>query len=103
MGQGKDKKRQKKDGIKDDATARIQKLLADEQWDLAQPLLHHKLFYDPTSHWLWMTLSSTYHELGDYETALPCARRAVELAPWCSLALWHFAGALSMSYEEESA
>jgi len=93
----------KRDGIKGDATKRIEKLLAKEQWAQAQPLLHRELLYDPGSHWLWIMLSQTYYEQRDYETALACARRAVELAPNCALVLWHYAGALSMCYQEDSA
>ncbi len=98
-----EKSASKRDGIKGDATKRIEKLLAKEQWAQAQPLLHRELLYDPGSHWLWMMLGETYYEQRDYETALACARRAVELAPNCSLALWHYAGALSMCYQEDSA
>lgn len=93
----------KKTGANGDARTRLDKLLADEDWTQAQPLLHRELLHDPTSHWLWMMLSMTYYEQRDYETALTCAQRAVEFAPHCSLALWHYAGSLSMCYQEDSA
>ncbi|MBM4071529.1 MAG: hypothetical protein FJ271_21730 [Planctomycetes bacterium] len=52
---------------------------------------------------MWLTLSSTYYENGDYNKAVACGKRAVELGPGCPLALWHYAGALYMTHQETSA
>ena len=54
-------------------------------------------------HWLWMTLGLTYHEEQEYERAVQCSKRAVQLAPDCPLALWHYAGSLDMAGHGELA
>jgi tetratricopeptide (TPR) repeat protein len=87
-----------------DKTAKaIDRLLAAEKWQEAQSLLHWELIHAPTDHYWWMMLSETYYEQFEYETALECAKRAVELAPQCPLALWHYAGCLSMTGQERAA
>lgn len=90
-------------GSRGKAIKEIERLLVAEKWKEAQPLLHKELLHSPTDHWLWMMLSETYYEEFDYETALECAKRAVELAPQCPLALWHYAGCLSMNGQERAA
>jgi tetratricopeptide (TPR) repeat protein len=97
------KSARKKTGSKDDSTKVIERLLAAEKWSEAQALLHRELIHAPTDHWLWMLLSETYYEQQQYDTALECAKRAVELAPQCTLALWHYAGCLSMTGQERAA
>jgi tetratricopeptide (TPR) repeat protein len=59
-------------------------------------MLHEELIYDPADHWLWLTLSLTYYEQKKYEQALKCSEWAVHLEPACPLALWHYAGSLSI-------
>jgi tetratricopeptide (TPR) repeat protein len=81
----------------------IQKLIANRQWKKAQSVLKDELLFHPSDHWLWFTLSSAHYELKEYDLALRCARRAVELAPACPLALWHYAGALYMCEQEDAA
>jgi tetratricopeptide (TPR) repeat protein len=81
----------------------IQRLLTAEKWQDAQLLLHRELIHAPTDHYWWMMLSETYYEQFEYDTALECAKRAVELAPQCPLALWHYAGCLSMTGQERAA
>jgi tetratricopeptide (TPR) repeat protein len=100
---GKTKSAGRKTGSNDRVGKTIERLLAAEKWQEAQTLLHKELIHAPTSHWLWMMLSETYYEQFEYETALECAKRAVELAPQCSLALWHYAGCLSMTGQERAA
>ncbi len=90
-------------GSKDKAAKAIERLLNAENWQEAQLRLHRELIHAPTDHWLWMMLSQTYYEQFEYDTALECAKRAVELAPQCPLALWHYAGCLSMSGQERAA
>jgi tetratricopeptide (TPR) repeat protein len=99
----KTKSARKKTGSNDKAGKRIQRLLAEEKWQEAQALLHRELIHAPTDHWAWMMLSETYYEQFEYETALECAKRAVELAPHCTLGLWHYAGCLSMTGQERAA
>jgi tetratricopeptide (TPR) repeat protein len=84
-------------------TERIEQLVNAKRWKEARSLIQEQLIFAPTDHWLWMTLGLTYYEDKDYEKALACSRRAVELEPNCPLALWHYAGSLYMSGEDSSA
>jgi tetratricopeptide (TPR) repeat protein len=97
------KNAKKRAGSKGKPAKVIERLLAEEKWQEAQALLHRELIHAPADHWWWMMLSETYYEQFEYETALECAKRAVELAPQCTLALWHYAGCLSMTGEERAA
>jgi tetratricopeptide (TPR) repeat protein len=81
----------------------IEQLIEQKKWARARELIQEELVAAPTDHWLWMTLGLTYYEQKQYEKALQCAKRAVELQPDCSLALWHYAGSLFMSGREDSA
>jgi tetratricopeptide (TPR) repeat protein len=90
-------------GSSDKQAGTIQRLLAAEKWQDVQLLVHRELIHAPTDHYWWMMLSETYCEQFEYDTALECAKRAVELAPQCPLALWHYAGCLSMTGQERAA
>src|SRR5690348_13553276 len=81
----------------------VEKLLAAKKWSRARTLLQDELVASPADHWLWMHLGLTYYEQKRYEKALQCSKRAVELAPSCPLALWHYAGSLVMSGREDAA
>jgi len=78
-------------------------LLAQKKWAKARALIQDELLSDPTDHWLWTTLGLTYYEQRQYEKALKCSKRAVELAPNCALVLWDYAGTLFMCGREASA
>jgi len=79
-----------------DATHRIERLLRTEQWMRAHRLIYKHLAREPLDHWLWARLALTYYEAKDYKRAHEASSQAVELAPGCPLALWEYAGALSM-------
>jgi tetratricopeptide (TPR) repeat protein len=81
----------------------IEKLVAQKKWSKARALLQDELLSDPADHWLWTTLGLTFYEQRQYEKALKCSRRAVELAPNCPLVLWDYAGTLFMCGREPSA
>ncbi|SRR5579883_1118680 len=74
----------------------IETYIKQENWKKAQRLIRKALKTEPDSHWLWATLSLTYHEQFDYEKSLEYAQKAFSLAPHCPLVLWHYAGALYM-------
>jgi tetratricopeptide (TPR) repeat protein len=74
----------------------IETYIMQENWKQAQRLILKELQATPNSHWLWATLSLTYHEQHQYEKSLQCAEKALSLAPHCPLVLWHYAGALYM-------
>jgi tetratricopeptide (TPR) repeat protein len=81
----------------------IETLIAAKKWSKARVQIQEELLFDPADHWLWTTLGLTYYEQKEYEKALQCSKRAVELAPNCALVLWDYAGALYMSGQESSA
>jgi tetratricopeptide (TPR) repeat protein len=90
-------------GSKDKHVSLIQRALDNKDWQVARSLVQEELVLQPMDHWLWFTLSLTYYEDRDYEKARACSKRAVELAPDCPLALWHYAGSLYMTGREASA
>jgi tetratricopeptide (TPR) repeat protein len=79
--------------------AAIERALAEKGWKEARVLIQDELLFQPMDHWLWMHLGLTYHEQREYEKAVECSKRAVQLAPNCPLALWHYAGSLEMAGE----
>jgi tetratricopeptide (TPR) repeat protein len=81
----------------------IERLLQQERWSEARSLIQEELVSAPTDHWLWTTLGLTYYEEKQYEKALECSKRAVELAPDCPLVLWDYAGTLEMNGREAAA
>jgi len=83
--------------------ATIEQLVAAKKWKQARALLQDELLTAPTDHWVWTTLGLTYYEERNYEKALSCSKRAVELAPDCPLVLWDYAGCLYMTGRESAA
>jgi tetratricopeptide (TPR) repeat protein len=81
----------------------IEALLKAKKWKAAQELLYRELIAAPTDHWVWYSLSLAHYEQRQYDLALQCSQRAVELQPNCPLALWHYAGSLAMSGKESQA
>jgi tetratricopeptide (TPR) repeat protein len=81
----------------------IDALLQAKKWKPAQELLYRELIEAPTDHWVWYTLSLAHYEQKHYDLALKCSQRAIELQPNCPLALWHYAGSLSMTGQDSQA
>ncbi len=81
----------------------IEQLLSDKKWKTARGLIQEQLVSKPADHWLWMHLGLTYYEEKNYDQALACSKRAVELEPSCALALWHYAGCLVMMGKDAAA
>src|SRR5215203_4268367 len=81
----------------------IESLIEKRKWKQAEPLLYRELASTPTDHWIWYTLSLVHYEQEEYELAVKCAQRAVELQSNCPLALWHYAGSLYMNGQESQA
>src|SRR5947209_3165974 len=102
-GKGKKKSANSRAGSSADAPAAIERALERKDWGRARALLHEELVLAPTDHWVWMHLSLAYYEDRHYEKALACSKRAIELEPRCPLALWHYAGCLYMSGQEDAA
>jgi tetratricopeptide (TPR) repeat protein len=99
----KEKKRQGPNGSRGRVMSKIEKLVATKKWTVARAAIQAELLSSPTDHWLWTTLGLTYYEQRQYEKALSCSRRAVELAPSCPLVLWDFAGCLYMNGQDSAA
>jgi tetratricopeptide (TPR) repeat protein len=74
----------------------IETYIRREEWGQAQKLIRKELELAPDSHWLWASLSLTYHEQHEYDKAMECAKKAFELDAQCPLVLWHYAGCLYM-------
>ena len=78
----------------------IESYIRQGEWKKAQRLIRKELQVMPDahwdSHWLWATLSLTYHEQYEHGKALECAEKALRVAPHCPLALWHYAGSFYM-------
>jgi tetratricopeptide (TPR) repeat protein len=102
-GKAKTKKGRLPTGSKGKVLSTIERCLAEENWREARTLIQDELLFQPMDHWLWLTLGLTYHEERTYEKAVQCSKRAVQLAPDCPLALWHFAGSLDMAGQGELA
>jgi tetratricopeptide (TPR) repeat protein len=86
-----------------DIGKKIEKLFSKAEWQKARQLIRKSLKADPTDHWLWTRLSTTYYETLDYEKALEISRAAKKIAPKCPLVLWDFAAALDMLGNHRSA
>src|SRR5262249_34106692 len=95
-GKAKTEKDRSRNGSKDECTLRIEQAIEQKNWKEARQLIQEDLIFKPTDHWLWFSLSLTFYEEKEYEKALASSTRAVELAPNCPLALWHYAGSLFM-------
>jgi tetratricopeptide (TPR) repeat protein len=82
---------------------KVQQAVDEMNWQKVRSQVQEELVFKPMDHWLWLTLGLAYYEEKEYEKALTCSKRAVELAPNCALALWHYAGSLYMTGHEPSA
>ena len=76
--------------------ARIEQLLAAEDWSRARRAIRARLKSSPDDHWLLSRLALTHYEQRQYTKALELDRRAVRRAPGCPLALWGLAGTYQM-------
>ncbi len=92
-----------RNGSNGEPSRQIERLIQRKKWQQARALLQDELVFAPADHWIWLTLGLTYYEQKQYEKALACSKRAIELEPNCPLALWHYAGCLFMTGQESSA
>jgi tetratricopeptide (TPR) repeat protein len=61
---------------------------------LAKKELKRLPLNDWDAHWLYTQLSAAYYEQRKYKTALKYSSKAYDIAPWCPLSIWHYAGDL---------
>ncbi len=69
----------------------------------ARDLLLGAIRENPSSHWLWTTLSEVYVQQKQDARALTTNQRAIRLAPHCPLVLWNHANALDLLGRESKA
>jgi predicted Zn-dependent protease len=74
----------------------IEKAIERDDWDRARTLIRQWLRHAPDNHWLLTRLALTYYEQKQYKRALHYELKALQLAPYCPLAIWDYAGTLDM-------
>lgn len=75
---------------------RIEKAIAQEKWEKARSIIEPWLRDVPDDHWLLTRLALTYYEQKKYAKALHYDLEALQIAPYCPLAVWGYAGTLEM-------
>ena len=78
------------------AAASIERAIAADDWVGARKLIRGELRHRPDDHWLLTRLSLTYYEQKQYRKSLQYVIRALQIQPYCPLAVWDYAGTLDM-------
>ena len=78
------------------AATMIERAIAAEDWTGARRLIRKGLRRKRDDHWLLTRLSLTYYEQKQYQKSLQYVVEALQLAPYCPLAIWDYAGTLDM-------
>ncbi len=74
----------------------IERTIAAAEWARARQLIRKELRERPDDHWLLTRLSLTYYEQKQYRKSLQYVVQALQIAPYCPLAVWDYAGTLDM-------
>jgi tetratricopeptide (TPR) repeat protein len=74
----------------------IEQAIAREDWLRARRLIRAVLSREPDSHWLLSRLALTYYEQRQYRRALNYEIKALQIEPYCPMAIWGYAGTLDM-------
>jgi tetratricopeptide (TPR) repeat protein len=74
----------------------IERAISREEWPRARRLIREALKQEPNSHWLLSRLALTYYEKQQYRRALNYELKALQIEPYCPLAIWGYAGVLDM-------
>jgi tetratricopeptide (TPR) repeat protein len=74
----------------------IERAIARDEWVRARRLIRLGLSCEPDSHWLLSRLALTYYEQRHYRRALHYEIKALQIQPYCPLAIWGYAGTLAM-------
>jgi tetratricopeptide (TPR) repeat protein len=74
----------------------IERAIGAEDWAGARKLIRQELKKDPNDHWFLSRLALTYYEQRQYLRALHIEAKALQIAPYCPLAIWGYAGSLDM-------
>ena len=81
----------------------IELLLDAEKWEEARIFLFKAIKEYPEEYFLYSRISLTYYEEKNYEKALEYSKIAYSMQPNDPIIQWDYAGALSMTNEEELA
>jgi len=74
----------------------IEQAIARDEWLRARRLIRLALSRKADDHWLLSRLALTYYEQRQYRRALNYELKALQIEPYCPLAIWGYAGALAM-------
>jgi tetratricopeptide (TPR) repeat protein len=77
------------------AAAMIERAIAANDWPKARRLIREGLRKERDNHWL-TRLSLTYYDQKQYRKSLQYVTQALQIAPYCPLAVWDYAGTLDM-------
>jgi tetratricopeptide (TPR) repeat protein len=92
----------KKKRLKQAATM-IERAIAANYWVRARRLIRQGLRRKLDDHWLLTRLSLTYYEQRQYRKSLQYVIEALQVAPYCPLAVWDYAGTLDMLRRKKKA
>jgi len=81
----------------------IEKAIARDEWVRARRLIRAALACEPNSHWLLSRLALTYYEQRQYRRALNYEIKALQIEPYCPMAIWGYAGTLDMLERDKEA
>ena len=81
----------------------IERAIAANDWPGARRLIREGLRKGRDDHWLLTRLSLTYYEQKQYRKSLQYVVEALQLAPYCPLAVWDYAGTLDMLNRKKKA
>ena len=81
----------------------IEKAIARDEWVRARRLIRLALSCEPDSHWLLSRLALTYYEQRQYRRALNYEIKALQIEPYCPMAIWGYAGTLDMLERDKEA
>jgi len=74
----------------------IERALDADDWVGARKLIRAGLRRKPDDHWLLTRLATTFYEQRQYQRALNLQLKALQIAPYCPLIIWDYAGSLDM-------
>lgn len=81
----------------------IEQAIARDEWVRARRLIRAELSHRPDSHWLLSRLALTYYEQRQYRRALHYEIKALQIEPYCPMAIWGYAGTLDMLERDKEA
>jgi tetratricopeptide (TPR) repeat protein len=74
----------------------IERAIAANNWPRARRLISSELRRNGNDHWLLTRLSLTYYEQKQYRKSLQYVIQALQMQPYCPLAVWDYGGTLDM-------